>query len=380
MANEASKLPADGPSPAVRLLMAVLALLALCGAAYLAYASLSRASVAGCGMASGCAAVLASRWAKLGPMPVALPAVGLYLALLIGLVSIRAGARRRTRRWAWRVMVTGAAAAGGAALWFIGLQLIWLQAICPFCMAVHVAALMLAGLVLLFAPIGGRAQGGDGDEAGEALLSPQGVTDCLLIALVGVAALIGGQYAFPGKTHKITLFEAAVVIDPQQYPLVGDPRSGRTVVNVYNYHCAHCRAMHEYLKDARRAFDGELAVVYMPTAFIGQDPSQARLAVAVFLTRPEAFEAFDDWLMSGDQPRGTGQSQARAAQLLGEDVLEEALADPRVDRIINDGYTVYKRSGAEALPVLIIGGKVLSGRTASAQVLIDELREYLPAQ
>ena len=59
-----------------------LLIIAAMGAGYLAWVSIHNGPAAGCGPESGCNAVLQSRWAYWLDLPVSVPAVLVYLALL----------------------------------------------------------------------------------------------------------------------------------------------------------------------------------------------------------------------------------------------------------------------------------------------------------
>src|SRR4051812_37530165 len=104
--------------PGTLILMRVVAVAALLVAAYLAGIALSGSRVAGCGPESGCDQVLQSRWSKWLGIPVSLPAIALYLAVL-GFLS-RLGPKKRVeeQRRAWRILFGCAIAILGAALWF----------------------------------------------------------------------------------------------------------------------------------------------------------------------------------------------------------------------------------------------------------------------
>src|SRR5205823_8786335 len=60
---------------------AIFAGFACAASVYLLLRSLSPAALPGCGDRGGCDAVLSSRWAKIGPVPVAGPGAALYLLL-----------------------------------------------------------------------------------------------------------------------------------------------------------------------------------------------------------------------------------------------------------------------------------------------------------
>ena len=52
-----------------------------------------------------------------------------------------------------------------------------------------------------------------------------------------------------------------------------------------------------------------------------------RLGLAVWRAKPAAFRQFDDWMFGSDRPVAVDQARAYAAQLVGADKLQAALAD-----------------------------------------------------
>ncbi|MGV3483807.1 MAG: vitamin K epoxide reductase family protein [Planctomycetaceae bacterium] len=145
----------DHSSVGARLTWTLFALsfIALSVSGYLAMVAFTSGSVAGCGSGSvfDCDHVLHSRWAKVLSVPVSVLAMATHIVLLTSLVS-----RPRTQsgeRLRWGLISFAAFAAGGAALWFIGLQVFWLQHLCPYCLVAHVAGLIIAALVIWAQPI-----------------------------------------------------------------------------------------------------------------------------------------------------------------------------------------------------------------------------------
>ncbi len=117
---------------------------------YLAWTALQMKPVYGCGSGEivDCSHVLNSRWSKVAGLPVSIPAAGLYASLLGMLFFINCRAPAVFHRWLWKGLTAGFVSAGIAALWFIGLQIFALQHICPYCIAVHICGLILAGIAL----------------------------------------------------------------------------------------------------------------------------------------------------------------------------------------------------------------------------------------
>ena len=71
-----------------------LLVIAAAGAGYLAWVAIHNGPAAGCGAGSGCNAVLQSRWAYWLGLPVSVPAVLVYLALLGSSLLLKGPARR----------------------------------------------------------------------------------------------------------------------------------------------------------------------------------------------------------------------------------------------------------------------------------------------
>ncbi len=135
----------------------------LCGAAllvtgYLAVTALRSEQVAGCGGGAvfDCGHVLTSRWSKLFGLPVSVPAVALYGGMLGALWFCQSSSSASIRRRAWDAIVTGAIAAGLAAVWFLSLQILAIGHLCFYCMIAHTCGLAMCGAVLWWRPVGLR--------------------------------------------------------------------------------------------------------------------------------------------------------------------------------------------------------------------------------
>ena len=130
----------------------------------------------------GCGAVLHSRWAYWLGVPVSLFALLAYAGVLVATLPGKASPSR-FRRLSDNFLVAAAVAVIGAALWFIGLQLFVLHAICPFCIAAHACGLVVGGLLIRRLA------------AGELQLLPRTAFRCGLAGFLLVVALGAGQVA-----------------------------------------------------------------------------------------------------------------------------------------------------------------------------------------
>jgi uncharacterized membrane protein len=218
-------------SPPIRWAIRVLAWLAFLGASYLAWNALHGTSVAGCGVGerTGCDVVLASSWARWLGLPVAFGGLACYAALA-GLSVLVGWGSDRFVRWIDTLTMLLSLVAGGASLWFVGLQLLVIGEICRFCLFVDLCGIAIGGLVLAsLARSASLRRGAKATDQGiKALRSvtvprgsvplsvttasrsssgraPAGASTGLAFggAIALIAVLIGGQLMFPSKTYEI---------------------------------------------------------------------------------------------------------------------------------------------------------------------------------
>lgn len=127
-------------------LSAILALAGLADAVYLSVMHLTGQSAV-CGESVGCSQVLASRYAQIGPLPVALLGA-------LGYFSVFTFATFAACGYPWaRIWVAGAVALMFlATLWFLYLQAFVLHAFCPYCLFSAAIIFLLAGLMVATTP------------------------------------------------------------------------------------------------------------------------------------------------------------------------------------------------------------------------------------
>ncbi len=189
----------DGPTPgdtnaSPRVILVARALLAVAAilAGYLAWNSLSGGSLPGCGPSSGCDKVLQSRWAYWLGIPVSLPALLVYLGLLVESFSVRSSATPEQRRRAWLMIVGLSVLIMGAALWFVALQVFVLKSFCRFCMTAHASGWIAGFLLLRRAPFA-SAERAEGKRRDPVAIPVR--LGWMLASLAGMALLVlaGGQ-------------------------------------------------------------------------------------------------------------------------------------------------------------------------------------------
>ncbi len=371
------------PSPAARW---TIALAALAGAA-VSMVLLRSHALPGCAPGSGCDAVLSSRWSQVLGVPVSAAAIVVYALVAAMLIHVRPGESPRRQRVAWRVLMACAAALLGAAAWFTLLQWAAIGQWCRWCMTAHACGAATGMLILWHAPIGRERLLPD-EPPDPMLIGPWRATGLALAAWLSVAVLAGVQAVQPWRPAVTIGAVGGVVGEPTQVPLIGEPSARHLLVCMYDYTCPHCRAMHERLKRLRARFADVLAIVLMRVPLEGRcnpavghtSPAHvgacelAELALAVWRVDVEKFDVMDDWLFASPRPRPAAEARERARQLIGEQALDQALADGWPQRYIEQGVRFYLATGAGALP------RLMPGRPDLPAEIFDVLERELGAQ
>ena len=393
------------PSSKLRWTMVALATVATLGSGYLAWAAFAGGQVAGCdGELISCDHVLSSRWSRWLGLPVGLPAMVLYIVAFAALLYTRPEAPPRLARLAWRALLALAVAVAGAAVWFVGLQLLEVGNICIYCVTVHACGLALAVLIVRLAP-----------------LRPGRWRDAAT-GLLGVGGLIIGQILIEPTTSKLEVvrhenpqggretagttdieivtspqprtlryLEGKITIDPTKVPIIGSPDAPVIVTKLFDYTCQHCRKTHFMLQQARNRFGDQLAIAVLPVPLDRQcnrfvrraNPNPqacelARVGLAVWNTKPEMFPTIHDWLFSHSEPPTAEQARKRAGEVVGAAALERSLQSDSVRLQLHRCIETYGRAGLGAIPQLLFGaGYRLSGVPDSERELFAYFEDKL---
>jgi uncharacterized membrane protein len=372
--------------------------------------SLSRGgnSYLGCGSAN-CHDVLQSRWGYWLGIPVSLPALLLYLALLVVTFYLNEPTRLSWRKTAWTFANVGALTVVGAVLWFAFLQIAVLRKVCPVCMGTHLAGLVAACGILSVSPLRQPKKAGK-----ESLSFPNPGAKTLLSALVGLTVLVVGQIAYqttgsivkvksPGtsvdpantKGRSVSLLNGQFRLSLQDEPLVGDPNAPHVLVNLFDYTCYACRVLHEQLAEAQKALSNQFVVVSLPAplnracnpavteAYPGHEEGcqYARVGLAVWRAKPSAFGPFTDWVFASEYPPPVAQAQLRAEELVGKQALASALQDSRIEEEIRRNVAIYATNylaiGQHSLPQLFVGTNLTVGAFRKKEGLLKLLQDEL---
>jgi uncharacterized membrane protein len=371
------------------LVIRVLCLAALAISGYLLYGSLTGERLPGCGMQSGCDTVLHTRWAYVFGVPVSLPALLLYLAVVFA-SWVPSG-------WADLLLTAAGAAFVTAALYFVGLQLFVIGAICKFCMTAHTCGFIAGALLLLRAVRMNKL----GISQQVILAASAGVA---LVLLMGLGQGLGKEPTFAVDTSSglaerkapriLELHDGLFQLNLSEIPLHGSPEAPVVLVHLLDYTCPHCRELHPVLKRASQELGWQLAIASLLTPLatncnhymkrrIDAHTNACELAytgLAVWRSDPARLAEFEDWIFGLPKPPLPAAARFEAIKLVGTNRFEAALKDPwlreHVARNLDLYATNFYRFKKSILPQLMIGTNIVSGNPRT----VDDLYKVLSAQ
>lgn len=378
---------------ALRLLS--LAALVVCGYLFVQTVALNDLPV-GCGPGSGCDEVLNSRWSKWMGVPVSMPAAGVYFFLFVSSILADPAFEPRTRRMAWRGMAFFAAVAAGAAIWFIIVQKLFVGSFCPWCLSAHLCGVLIAVLVIFSS----RTQTDVQSIVPRKRPRPSRLWPSALLAIPVVVALVAGQVRHAGrlvlhaqtptKDH-LVFSEGKLELEWRDFPTLGSQDAPHVILIMADYTCPHCRHTHPSIEAVRKRYGSQISIV-VDVVPMNHDCNPlithtapvalhacglARVALAVWRAKPSAFDQMDQWIF--EQPMTPAPEDARlyAVELVGEDALKNAEADPWVQQTLARGIDLYKDAGSGVIPKIITQKTTLSGEIDEPSALFQLLEMEL---
>lgn len=312
-------------------------------------------AIAGCG-GGPCDELLASRWSSLLGIPVTAFGALAYVALLLSFIP---------RLVALRLPLLGMIS--GAACWFILVQALILRKFCPWCMAAHLIALLM---VLLAGMRDRRRYGTIVVWAAAAFL---GIGLCQVFGPQPATHRIEGE-ATPAAARSImdagkrsVVFDGGrLSFDVAATPRLGPAGAEHVMVEYFDYQCAACRVMAWHIEALVANHPGRIAVLLMPVPLdadcnhaLGKNTPHpgscgiARIALAVWRTRPDAFAAFHKSLVAAPSE---ASARSLALALMTEHELAAALTDPWLGEVIRSNIATWRdlSKSTDKLPKLLI--------------------------
>jgi hypothetical protein len=206
-----------------------------------------------------------------------------------------------------------------------------------------------------------------------------------------LSPLSGHSFSASGQ---VSLYHGRFKFDLDELPHLGSPSATNFIVSLFDYTCSHCRDLHPLLKVAEQRYSGQLCVISLPTPLDSAcNPlilltsrananacEYARLGLAVWRARREAFREFDDWLFASATPhRLTRRAQGRGVDR------QRSVGPARSATLgwtANFRWTSHYEANARAigdahLPQIIVGDVVMHGKVDSVQDLLHLLEQHM---
>jgi uncharacterized membrane protein/protein-disulfide isomerase len=357
---------------------------AVIAALYLGVATFRQAALPGC--QTGCDEVLASRWSRVGGLPVSWPGALVYAALLVwsgGLARLRAtGGTWAVLALSWLVPL--------AALWFVAVQAGLLGAFCRWCCGCHLAASL--GVVALWRA---RAQAGGSKgglrawarevrwpaAAAAGLVAVLGLSQGLLAPRelaatreLGLPPAVDRAAGAAGAPRVVSIYGEQVRAG--ELPVLGRLEAPYLALGLVDYTCHHCRRLHLTLE--RLATDpagARFAAVELPAARDDQGRDLHRLLLALWRTDSTAHRRVVEGLLHGRIPPQPAAVQRAAIAAIGEAAFAAARQThgPWIETQLRVAATIQAenvhRTGARGLPQLVLGSRVLFGSLSEERLL-----------
>ena len=310
-------------------------------------------------------------------------------------------------------------AIGGSAVWFTIVQKWLIGAFCPYCMITHAIGLLLTVLVIWRASIHFKDYSMD-----DALMHRRGALDMEVAApgasvknvspttqwrVIGGLPVIGLVLSGIMVICQVVIKPPAVyrggeshqsqpIIDPHTAPLVGSPDAPNVISLLFDYKCPHCQQLHFLLDGVIQRYQGKLAFALCPAPLSTQcnpyvprnmdeykDSCElAKVALAVWVAKREAFPAFNRWMFtleSGDRwrPRSLDATRAKAVELVGQAKFDAAQVNPWIDHYLQTSIRLYGGTiqSGNAVPKMIFGSRWVIPQPNDSEDLIVILQNTL---
>ena len=356
-------------------------------ASWMLYHSITGGRLAGCGAGSACDSVMSSPWAYFLGIPVSLPAVVSYLLLILCLLFLggKSEEDRSLNRFLWLLMLFLGGCVTGAALWFGWLQAGVLHTFCKYCTALHMLGCIAAVLIFLQSL----------REKKSSVRSPV----IPFAAGIAVAALFAVTQTLtkPDAVYDSGVASAELpVFTEEEIPVIHGDEGSTTLTLLFDFQCSHCRRLHRMLPELMERSGGRYSIIlapvplssacnpYIPSTGIDRFAGSCRLtrlALAVWYAKPEAHEAFWDWMLgdTDELPPAPEEAEKRARMILGDD-FDAAMADPRIDSYLRKAEGLFGRTsagGSGGVPRFISGQRWIVPETDDPDALLRLLGEEL---
>jgi protein-disulfide isomerase len=174
------------------------------------------------------------------------------------------------------------------------------------------------------------------------------------------------------STEAVSKDKDKIFNDPNT-PVGGNPKGDVTVVEFFDYQCGYCK-MTEEAVEKLLAEDKKVKLVFKNFPILGAMSKEAAKASFASI-RQDKFLKFHEALMN-KKDHITQDLLAQTAKDVGMDVdkMKKDMADPAIDKLVQDSIALGGEVGARGTPFFIVGEHVFSGA-----LQYDELKKAVDA-
>jgi len=196
---------------------------------------------------------------------------------------------------------------------------------------------------------------------------------------------------YPRKHREVTLVAGRVKFDIFDFPLVGSPDAGNVLAALIDFTCEECHLLHRLLYKAVAQYPQQLAVSILPTPLHeGCNPtvkchrqeqayacSFARLAWLLWMTSPDAYARWDEFLVEtvDNQPYGLALLRAKELAPIGD--FRTGEPHPAADLRIAECVSIFQASTSPKVPVVLLDSGILNGHIPDVDTLLRLLTPHL---
>ena len=162
-------------------------------------------------------------------------------------------------------------------------------------------------------------------------------------------------------------------LNVHQWPLLGKPTAKYVFAEMYDYTCPHCRSLHNSMDATFKKYGDDVAIIALPVPLnascnkqVGSTEPQhrdacelARLAIAVWMVKPEKFVEYHNWLFK--ETRTVSDARQHAIKLVTEKKLDEELTKKTPDEYLSKHVKLYEIAGGGSIPKCLFPGVTLTG-------------------
>lgn len=165
--------------------------------------------------------------------------------------------------------------------------------------------------------------------------------------------------------------------DPHS-PSIGNPNADVTVIEFFDYHCGYCKRFFPEIPQLLQE-DKNVRFVFKEFPILSPDSvTAAKAALAVYSIEPKKYFDYHIELMHSSG-KFTKETLTDLAQKNGIDpeVFKKALANPDLDKLIENNKKLASDIGVDATPSIVIGTEMMPGAVAydDLKAKVQEVRD-----